>query len=148
MLSNMTRNHLLAEECVNFFEKNIDQYKALFKAFVTIPTDNNEECNLDHLSSVFCNITQTTRGRRLICKEIELHVFDDMLSLVHNKKSLERRTSVIGMIKNLCFDKIFHERILEDIDDGILGNILLPLCGPEVYKADEMEKMPIDIQVS
>ena len=61
---------------------------------------------------------------------------------------LVRRGGVIGAVRNCCFDTKYHEMLLNDID--LLPRLLLPLAGPtpDTFEEDEIEKLPIDLQVS
>lgn len=148
-LSNMTRSPVLTEEVLNHLEADRQLFKELCQVYATINAREGRTPGLHYLSSVFCNLTQSSRGRDLICLDaVEQPVFEKILAFVNYERSLIRRGGAVGILKNLCFDTRFHERLLNDHDDEILSAILYPLCGPEEYTDDENEKLPLDLQVT
>lgn len=144
----MTRDVLLNEVVLDHLEMDSQLFKDLCKVYATVHV-RGQKPGLHYLSSVFCNLTQSGRGRDLICRTdlVEQPLFDKILSFVHYDKSLIRRGGAIGILKNLCFDSRFHKRLLTDTDDEILSAIMYPLCGPEEYTDEENEKLPLDLQV-
>jgi len=63
------------------------------------------------------------------------------------EESIIRRGGTVGLFKNICFDPVYHELILEDRED-ILAAILYPLCGPEEYSDEDNELLLTELQVS
>ncbi|KAL7060493.1 hypothetical protein AAHC03_09071 [Spirometra sp. Aus1] len=66
--------------------------------------------------------------RRHICANVK-----SLTTLLENEGSADdpsKRTSVIGIIKNCCFEDKFHPDLCSAADD-LFSKLLLRLCGPE-----------------
>lgn len=57
-----------------------------------------------------------------------------------------RRASVASTLKNCAFVTPAHELLLSSGHVNFLPYILLPLCGPEEFDTDELEKLPEECQ--
>lgn len=143
MLSNISRVESIAHDILN--ELNPKDILKMVKAFTKL--DYNKKKNkLDYLGPIFCNLTQTGRGREIICLD-KYNLIDKILPFASFQDSLIRRGGTIGILKNICFDPVYHDIILRDPDD-ILCALLYPLCGPEEFSDEENDMLPIDLQVS
>lgn len=145
VLSNLSRVESLAYEILDELEKDPKTMLRMAKAFAKL--DYNKKKNkLHYLGPIFCNLTQTTRGRELICLN-KHNLLDKILPFASYEDSIVRRGGTIGILKNICFDPVYHDTILRESDD-ILYALLYPLCGPEEFSDEENEMLPIELQVS
>lgn len=87
---------------------------------------------------------QVSSGRNLFCNKSQ-PLLQRLLPFAHYKDSYLRRSGIIGLIKNICFDTYQHEWLLSD-DVDILPSILLPLAGPEEYDDEDNDKFPPELQ--
>ncbi|XP_005175970.1 protein HGH1 homolog [Musca domestica] len=141
VLSNISRVESIAHDILN--ELNPKDILKMVKAFTKL--DYNKKKNkLDYLGPIFCNLTQTGRGREIICLD-KYNLIDKILPFASFQDSLIRRGGTIGILKNICFDPVYHDIILRDPDD-ILCALLYPLCGPEEFSDEENDMLPIDLQ--
>ncbi|CAD6991361.1 protein HGH1 homolog [Ceratitis capitata] len=143
VLSNLTRNENLVEEIIIELEKDKKTLPILLKAFTKLDY-NKEKAKLHYLAPFFCNLTQSGRGRELACNA-KYYFLEKILPFASYEESIVRRGGTIGILKNICFDPVYHSIILNDEDD-ILHAILYPLCGPEQFDDEENEKLPIQLQ--
>lgn len=165
VLSNMTRVESLTHEILHELEKDEKTLLKLAKAFAKLDY-NKKKAKLHYLGKlkilhlfhlemnnwvipilgpIFCNLTQNTRGREIFCNT-RYNLLDKILPFVSFEDSVVRRGGTIGILKNICFDPVYHEVMLHERDD-ILQAILYPLCGPEEFTDEENDKFPIELQV-
>lgn len=142
VLSNLTRVELLVHSILDTLEPSLQQVS---KAFAQLDY-NKKKSKLHYLAPIFCNLTQVPRGRELCCQP-KYRLLEKLLPFASFEESVVRRGGTIGIIKNICFDTVYHNVILNEQDD-ILVAILQPLCGPEEFTDEENEKLPIELQVS
>lgn len=90
-------------------------------------------------------MTQTARGREIAC-EAKYDFLEKILPFTSYEENIVRRGGTIGILKNICFDPVYHNIILNEKDD-ILHAILYPLCGPEEFTDEENDKLPLELQV-
>ncbi|XP_032592671.1 protein HGH1 homolog isoform X2 [Drosophila grimshawi] len=140
VLSNLSRVEALVHSILDTLESTLPQ---LAKAFAKLEY-NKKKCKLHYLAPIFCNLTQVPRGRELCCQP-KYQLLEKLLPFASFEESVVRRGGTIGIIKNICFDAVYHDVILNEQDD-ILVAILQPLCGPEEFTDEEMEKLPIELQ--
>ncbi|KAH8393951.1 hypothetical protein KR215_008713 [Drosophila sulfurigaster] len=140
VLSNLTRVESLVHGILDTLEPTLSQ---LAKAFAQLDY-NKKKSKLHYLAPIFCNLTQVQRGRELCCQP-KYRLLEKLLPFASFEESVVRRGGTIGIIKNICFDAVYHDVILNDQDD-ILVAILQPLCGPEEFSDEENEKLPIELQ--
>jgi hypothetical protein len=114
----------------------------LLKIFCT--EKYNKSNRLDYLSPFICNLTQLEIVRNKILNDNI--IIQRLLPYINYDKSIVRRGGIVGSIKNLCFNYDYHEKLLFSPDIDLLGRLLLPLAGPEDIDADEMNKLPEDLQ--
>lgn len=146
ILSNLTRPDTLVEEVIEELISNSSEALEILIACFTKPDFNKQNQNLDHLASVFSNITQSSKGRHLICEK-DSRLVHRLLPFISYEKSLTRRQGIAGMLKNICFDTSLHEWLFgEDINS--LPIIMLPLAGPEQFDDETNDKFPIELQVN
>uniref|UniRef100_A0A1A9WM90 Protein HGH1 homolog n=1 Tax=Glossina brevipalpis TaxID=37001 RepID=A0A1A9WM90_9MUSC len=143
VLSNLTRTESIVYGILDILDQDRTVMMQLIKAFTKLQY-NQKKAKLDYLGPIFCNLTQTSRGRELLCRN-KYELLDKILPFARYEESLIRRGSTIGILKNICFDPIYHEIILREPDD-ILNVILYPLCGPEEFTDEEYELLPMDLQ--
>ncbi|XP_017856034.1 PREDICTED: protein HGH1 homolog isoform X1 [Drosophila arizonae] len=140
VLSNLTRVESLVPAILDTLEPTLLQ---LAKAFAKLDY-NKKKCKLHYLASIFCNLTQVSRGREICCQP-KYQLLQKLLPFASFEESVVRRGGTIGIIKNICFDVVYHDIILNEQDD-ILVAILQPLCGPEEFSDEDNEKLPIELQ--
>lgn len=145
VLSNLSRVESLAYEILDELEKDPKTMLNMAKAFAKLDY-NKKKAKLHYLAPIFCNLTQTSRGRELFCHN-KYNLLDKILPFASYKESIVRRGGTIGILKNICFDPVYHDIILRETDD-ILYAILYPLCGPEEFTDEENEMLPLELQVS
>ncbi|XP_054743106.1 protein HGH1 homolog [Anastrepha obliqua] len=143
VLSNLTRSEKLVEDIIIELELNNKTLPNLLKAFTKLDY-NKEKAKLHYLAPIFCNLTQSGRGRELACNA-KYDFLEKILPFASYEDSIVRRGGTIGILKNICFDPMYHSIILNEKDD-ILHAILYPLCGPEEFTDEENEKLPIELQ--
>ncbi|XP_065371461.1 protein HGH1 homolog [Calliphora vicina] len=143
VLSNLSRVESLAHEILDELEKDPKTLLNLAKAFAKLDY-NKKKAKLHYLAPIFCNMTQTTRSRELFCHN-KYNLLDKILPFASYEESIIRRGGTIGILKNICFDPVYHDIILRETDD-ILYAILYPLCGPEEFSDEENEMLPLELQ--
>ncbi|XP_017484413.1 PREDICTED: protein HGH1 homolog [Rhagoletis zephyria] len=143
VLSNLTRSEKLVEDIIIELEKDSKTLPSLLKAFTKLDY-NNEKARLHYLAPIFCNLTQSGRGRKLACNA-KYDFLEKILPFASYEPSIVRRGGTIGILKNICFDPMYHSIILNEKDD-ILHAILYPLCGPEEFTDEENDKLPLELQ--
>ncbi|KAI9580927.1 protein HGH1 homolog [Glossina fuscipes] len=143
VLSNLTREESIANGTLDILDENPAIMMQLMEAFAKLQY-NKSKAKLDYLGPIFCNLTQTHRGRELLCRS-KYNLLDKILPFSTYEESIVRRGGVIGILKNICFDPLYHEIILREPDD-ILNVILYPLCGPEEFTDEENELLPMELQ--
>ncbi|XP_030376306.1 protein HGH1 homolog [Scaptodrosophila lebanonensis] len=143
VLSNMTRVESLVHEILDTLERDEQTLPKLAKVFAQLDY-NKKKSKLHYLGPIFCNLTQTPRGRELCCHS-KYQLLEKLLPFASYEENVVRRGGTIGIIKNICFDPVYHDIILND-NDEILCAILNPLCGPEEFSDEENDKMPIALQ--
>lgn len=139
VLSNISRPEQLAAQVFDKVECSIEH---LVNAFTRIDY-NTKNCHLNYLGPIFSNLSQITKGRDYFCRT-ESDILSRLLPFVHHEDSVVRKGGSVGLLKNICFDSIRHEYLLEQID--VLPVILLPLTGPENYTDEENDKLPFELQ--
>ncbi|KAI9482463.1 Protein hgh1 [Coemansia sp. RSA 989] len=108
----------------------------------------NKNATYNFLASVFADVTNYPFGRAYF---LERTSYDGKLPITKimvfsEYPELIRRGGVDSTMKNVCFDKEKHKEILDPEETNMLPYILLPLCGPEEFEMEDMEKMPEEIQ--
>lgn len=144
MLSNLTRVENLVGDVLDELEKDDKSILSLAKAFSKVGF-NKKGSKLHYLGPIFCNLTQTSRGREIVCKS-KYNLLDRLIPFTTFEDSIVRRGGTIGILKNICFDPVYHEIMLSEEKDDILFAILYPLAGPEVFDDEENEKFPMELQ--
>ncbi|XP_042899449.1 protein HGH1 homolog [Parasteatoda tepidariorum] len=119
----------------------IDKLKDVLKYFLS--SEGNIREKYRFLALVFANVTNHVVGRKLFM-ENNSYLADLFIVPSNASESVIRRLGVSLTIRNCCFETDCHSKLLEELT--LLPNILLPLMGPEEYKEEEMEKLPIDCQ--
>ncbi|ALC45278.1 CG6073 [Drosophila busckii] len=140
VLSNLSRCESLVPSILDTLEPMLGD---LAKAFVNLDY-KKKKSKLHYLAPIFCNLTQVQRGRELCCHS-KYQLMEKLLPFASFEESVVRRGGTIGIIKNICFDAVYHDIILNE-QDNILVAILQPLCGPEEFNDDDNEKLPIELQ--
>lgn len=144
-LSNISRPRANVEHVLDVLlslEHSIDR---LLTAF-TRKQFNQKGMSLHYIGPIFSNLTQSVRGRDIVC-EPEKHMLIRILPFTHHSDNLIRRGGATGILKNICFDPPRHDWLLSD-EVNVLPFILLPLAGPEEYSDEDNDKFPIELQVS
>jgi len=144
VLSNLTRVESLVHEILDTLERDDQTLPRLAKAFAQLDY-NKKKAKLHYLAPIFCNLTQVPRGRELCCHG-KYQLLEKLLPFASFEGSVVRRGGTIGILKNVCFDTVYHEVILND-QSNILVAILQPLCGPEEFSDEDNELLPIELQV-
>ncbi|KAJ2784842.1 Protein hgh1 [Coemansia javaensis] len=108
----------------------------------------NKNATFACLANVFSNITNHDIGRRYF---LERTAYDGRLPITKIMVFSEcddvvRRGGVDATMKNVCFAKDKHRELLDPDKTNMLPYILLPLCGPEDIDAEDVEKMPDEVQ--
>ncbi|XP_055375231.1 protein HGH1 homolog [Condylostylus longicornis] len=143
VISNLTRVETLVPEILENLQSEEKIILDLVKAFTQIDY-NIAKAKLHYLGPIFCNLTQTTKGRELICNS-KYNLMEKIIPFTSYNENTIRRGGTIGILKNICFDPVYHDFVLNDKDD-ILHCLLYPLIGPEEYTDEENEKFPIELQ--
>lgn len=143
VLSNLTRSEKIVEDIIVELEMESTTMPALLKAFTKLDY-NKQNMKLHYLAAIFCNLTQSARGREIAC-EAKYDFLEKILPFASYEDNIVRRGGTIGILKNICFDPVYHNIILNEKDD-ILHAILYPLCGPEEFSDEENEKLPLELQ--
>lgn len=142
-LSNLSRPKANVEQVLDVLSSMEHSIDRLLTAF-TRKQFNQKEMNLDYIGPVFSNLTQSPRGREIVC-DPEKHMLIRILPFTHHEK-LIRRGGATGILKNICFDSPRHDWLLSE-EVNVLPFILLPLAGPEEYSEEDNDKFPIELQV-
>ncbi|KAG4069492.1 hypothetical protein HA402_006858 [Bradysia odoriphaga] len=146
VLSNISRTEWLAERVIDDIEQSSE--KNLLERLVSAFTRNGfnkKNCNLNYLGPIFSNLSQTSKGRTMLCNP-KTSLLSRLLPFIHHEESVIRRGGAIGLLKNICFDSSRHSWLLMNDDVDVLSYILLPLAGPEEYTAEENDMFPTDLQ--
>lgn len=153
LLSNLTREKSIAEDLVEASlavppgeicpsSRLLD---LLTEVFVKAQGYNNK-AEFHFLASVFANLTLLPKGREYF---LQMSALGDIpitkLMIYTEHENLIRRGGVISTIKNCCFVLDKHSLLLSEAD--VLPYVLLPLCGPEEFDTEDMENMPMEIQL-
>ncbi|XP_034130614.1 protein HGH1 homolog isoform X2 [Drosophila guanche] len=143
VLSNLTRVESLVHEILDILERGEQTLPRLAQAFAQLDF-NKKKAHLHYLAPIFCNLTQVPRGRELCC-HARYQLLEKLLPFASYEENVVRRGGTIGILKNVCFDAVYHNVILGE-DDNILVAILQPLCGPEEFSDEENDMLPIELQ--
>eukprot|EP00099_Drosophila_melanogaster_P006350 NP_001247313.1 uncharacterized protein Dmel_CG6073, isoform B [Drosophila melanogaster] len=143
VLSNLTRVESLVHEILDTLERDDHTLPRLAKAFAQLDY-NKKKAKLHYLAPIFCNLTQVSRGRELCCHR-KYELLEKLLPFASFEGSVVRRGGTIGILKNVCFDTVYHDVILNE-QSSILVAILQPLCGPEEFSDEDNELLPIELQ--
>ncbi|XP_017079764.1 protein HGH1 homolog [Drosophila eugracilis] len=143
VLSNLTRVESLVHEILDTLERDDQTLPRLAKAFAQLDY-NKKKAKLHYLAPIFCNLTQVPRGRELCCHR-KYQLLEKLLPFASFEGSVVRRGGTIGILKNVCFDTVYHDVILNE-QSNILVAILQPLCGPEEFSDEDNELLPIELQ--
>ncbi|XP_055903380.1 protein HGH1 homolog [Eupeodes corollae] len=143
VLSNLTRVERLVGQILDELEKDEKTMLNLAKAFSNVDY-NKKKAKLNYLAPIFCNLTQISRGREIVCNS-KYNLLDKIIPFASYDGSIVRRGGTLGILKNICFDPVYHHVILNDKDD-ILYCLLYPLAGPEEFDEEENEKFPMELQ--
>ncbi|CAD7092692.1 unnamed protein product [Hermetia illucens] len=142
VLSNLSRAESLSTKVLDEIDKDEKLILLLANAFSRI--GYNKEAKLHYIASIFCNLTQSSRGRKLLC-ESKHNLLQKLLPFISYQDNIIRRGGIIGVLKNICFDPVYHDILLKD-HDGILCSLLTPLAGPEEFTEEENDKLPVELQ--
>lgn len=124
------------------YEKS--KLKSLIDAFCKVDF-NQHKASLDHIASVFANITQTAQGRKLLLDHDSAVIGQLIPFLKVESSPLIRRKGVSMTLKNCCFESEQHQWLLEE-DFDFLSELLLPIAGPEELDDEENDSLPLDLQ--
>ncbi|KAG9292621.1 hypothetical protein G9A89_006993 [Geosiphon pyriformis] len=155
LLSNLTKNEQISNRMLtlSFPSSNqatltgtLDQLIDVFEKGVN--KTFNKDAEFHFLASVFANITILPPGRNFFLTNSPVDNQPPITKLIifTEHPNIIRRGGVISCIKNCCFSIEHHLDLLAESKINILPYVLLPLCGPEEFDADDMEGMPEDIQ--
>lgn len=143
ILSNISRPRANVEQVIDILESLEHSIDRLLAAF-TRKQFNQKNMNLDYIGPIFSNLTQSARGRDIIC-DPEQNMLIRILPFTNHPDNLIRRGGATGILKNVCFDSARHDWLLSE-SVNVLPFILLPLAGPEEYSEEDNDKFPIELQ--
>nr|XP_018915455.1 PREDICTED: protein HGH1 homolog [Bemisia tabaci] len=145
ILANLSRYPVPTDQIHDFIQANEEKYSLqnLVSAFTKI-NYNTAKCSLDTLAFFFANLSQSAKLRKMFLNRKE-NIIRSFLSFVGYEKSEIRKSGVVTLIKNCCFDQEHHEWLLSP-EVEILPHLLLPLAGPEQFDDEDNEKLPVDLQ--
>lgn len=144
-LSNITRPKRNVEQVLDILMTIDHSIDRLLTAF-TRKQFNQKGMSLDYIGPIFSNLTQSMRGRDILC-DPEKNMLLRILPFTNHPDNLIRRGGAVGILKNICFDYSRHDWLLSE-QVNVLPFILLPLAGPEEYSEEDNDKFPIELQVS
>ncbi|KAL8276156.1 hypothetical protein RQP46_011450 [Phenoliferia psychrophenolica] len=117
----------------------------------------NPNADYDFLASVFANVSTITPGRSYLLAAPSPELEPPLVKLISftEHPSTIRRGGVASSIKNSAFLKDAHSRLVATTNEApavpgsidLLPQMLLPLCGPEEFDLDDMEKLPEILQL-
>ena len=143
-LSNITRPRANLEPVLDVLLSIEHSLERLLTAF-TRKQFNKKGMTLDYIGPIFSNLTQSPRGRDIVC-DPEHNMLIRILPFTHHPDSVIRKGGATGILKNVCFDTSRHDWLLSE-DVNVLSFILLPLAGPEEFSEEDNDKFPIELQV-
>lgn len=143
-LSNLTRAKANVEQVLDILLSKEHSIDRLLTAF-TRKEFNQKGMNLDYIGPVFSNLTQSARGREIVCDPAK-NMLLRLLPFTAHPDSLIRRGGATGVLKNVCFETHRHDWLFSE-ELNVLPFILLPLAGPEEYSEEDNDKFPIELQV-
>ncbi|XP_043509169.1 protein HGH1 homolog [Frieseomelitta varia] len=143
ILANMTRPQHLADRIMTLIRTSCYTWDDIIKAFCS-KQYNNVGGKLHYLSSVFCNLSQSRRMRKYLMDR-DHKMIQKFLPFIDYPDSLVRRSGIVGIIKNCCFDVENHGWLLSPEID-ILSYLLIPLAGPEKFDDKDNAKLPKGLQ--
>ncbi|XP_046976237.1 protein HGH1 homolog [Vanessa cardui] len=141
ILSNITRQENILEECINSFMPHINE---LLNVFVNLDY-NKKGSKLHYLGPMFSNLSCSPRIRKWLTEENPYVPLLKLLPFCNYEESVIRKGGAIGTLRNLSFDTKYHDFPLSN-ELELLTYLLSPLMGNEDYPDDEMDKLPIALQ--
>lgn len=142
-LSNISRPRANVEQVLDSLLTIEHSIERLLTAF-TRKQFNKKDMKLDYIGPVFSNLTQSSRGRDIVCDPSQ-NMLIRILPFTHHPDNLIRRGGATGILKNICFDSPRHDWLLSE-QVNVLPFILLPLAGPEEFSEEDNDKFPIELQ--
>ncbi|XP_062563357.1 protein HGH1 homolog [Armigeres subalbatus] len=143
VLCNVSRPETLVDPVLTELLKIEHAIENLTVCFTRI-NYNTQKGHLNYLAPLFSNLSQSKRGRDVICNQ-NADMLVRILPFVHHEGSIVRRGGAVGILKNICFDSTVHDWLLGGEVD-VLPFILLPLAGPEEFDDDTNDKLPVELQ--
>ncbi|EAT36130.1 AAEL011762-PA [Aedes aegypti] len=143
VLCNISRPEALVEAVLDELFKIEHAMERLTTCFTRV-NYNKQKGHLNYLGPLFSNLSQSKRGREIICNE-NTDLLSRILPFVHHDGSIVRRGGAVGLLKNICFDSSVHDWLLGGAVD-VLPFILLPVAGPEEFDDDTNDKLPVELQ--
>ncbi|KXJ83955.1 hypothetical protein RP20_CCG022301 [Aedes albopictus] len=144
VLCNISRPETLVESVLEELLKHEEHAIEKLTTCFTRVSYNKQKGHLNYLGPLFSNLSQSKRGREIICNE-STDLLARILPFVHHEGSIVRRGGAVGLLKNICFDSSVHDWLLGGTVD-VLPFILLPLAGPEEFDDDTNDKLPVELQ--
>lgn len=141
ILSNITRLEDELEVCLDSFIPHLND---ILNAFANTEF-NKKGSHLHYLAPMFSNLSCSYRIRKWLTDENPHVPLIKLLPFCNYEQSTIRRGGAIGTIRNLSFDKGYHDFLLNS-DLDLLTYLLNPLMGNEDYPDEEMDKLPIALQ--
>ena len=142
MDNNNNNNESESEQKVDDKLQERFRFEQLLQVFCT--EKFNATNRLDYLAPFICNLTQLESVQRVVLADKLIML--RLLPYTTYEASVLRRGGIVGAIKNCCFNYDEHERLLFSPDLDILSRLLLPRAGPDEFDADDMDKLPLDLQ--
>ncbi|CAK8680097.1 unnamed protein product [Clavelina lepadiformis] len=144
IMSNLTRSNFGSTKVVEIiFNDKSSRLNQLLDAFYKTKY-NKHGASLNHLASLFTNLTQIPKARSFFLDETKNHI-QRLLPYLQYQESLTRRGGIASMLRNCCFEYESHGWLLGEKVD-ILPHLLLPLAGPEEFSEADTDKLPLDLQ--
>lgn len=144
LMSNLTRD---SKHCKSIF----DRLESL-ATFLTKSCKNAGKA--DHKFwgfslNIVRNLTQLPECRMLLIDSKDQDQNEPLLSFLLPLTNLivheSRRSTVVDILRNCCFDYDNHEKLIK-IGDDFLVSLIYPLAGPEELSESENETLPLDLQ--
>ena len=113
-------------------------------------TSTDTDAHFDYLSYLLADLSATHAAIRTYF--LTPQPYDSIIPLSKivvftEHTSPIRRRGVASTIKNVCFEVEKHDVLLDEDKVNILSYLLLPLCGNEEFKEEEMRDMLPDLQL-
>lgn len=143
ILSNLTHCRFWIQYIAAKLMENDTCIDCLISAFHAV-NYNKRGCTLEHLASLFCNLTQLSSVRQYIVDNGKC-LMQMLVPCIEHAQTPVQRIGIIGLVRNCCFDTEYHMQLLNN-ELNILPRILMPLAGGEELPDEEMEKLPLELQ--